>query len=643
LGQSGGSKTFGLIFGLLVSTFTFHGVPARAQDAQDKLLSEAIDAREPGTSSAGTLSLLQQSTTRQWQAVSRKAHETEWHAIRHVTNRLNGQVRAYTNTVIELGAGLNRFDAAKGSWQSASPAFRITDQGVVVDRASHFVRLAPNINSIGAVTVRKGDLKFAAHPLCIAYYDPLDGQSYRLADITDSVGWLISPSEVVYSNCFKGLRASIRYRSTLAGLEQDLLLHESPPAPEELGFSPHVRLELFSEMVGETPVPQLATRFIERETDPARRQLMFEPDFVDQALGFGPMKMGRGKSYLHPQPAGQARWEGPREVDVGKRFQVIDGRRIVIEAVQHWRIQPYLNKLPRLAEAIEGVTNAALRDLRTSRDGLFAGIYPPMDLPTVPAAGVTQRAARIQTASTAVDTAGNSIQRARAGQDPDREPSRLAAVGPGAARANLHAPTRARTRSANQRDTPAPQEVALVLDWQLLDNTQPVEDYSFFGTNTYSIVAPVALANVTLIGGAVLKFSPSSSSGASITIHGTVTCDASDLPPIICTARDHDLVGEIVPDSTGTPQPFGYGTEYLRFDGPAGVILKHLRMMYGGAYALAFANGGAQNEVWHSQFVHTWGLWAENTTVKLRNVLFHDITTLVWNSNGVVEFQWGRI
>ena len=44
-----------------------------------------------------------------------------------------------------------------------------------------------------------------------------DGRTVRLAEITNAIGWLVRSNEVVYSNCFNGLRASIRYRNSRSG------------------------------------------------------------------------------------------------------------------------------------------------------------------------------------------------------------------------------------------------------------------------------------------------------------------------------------------------------------------------------------------------------------------------------------------
>jgi hypothetical protein len=186
----------------------------------------------------------------EWRAKSRSEHQTVWQSVDYVTNAATGRVRAMTNSYVELSTGLNRLDPATGRWQPSSSAFQLTVNGAEANLAGHRVRLSGNINSAGSVQIEEDGVRMQGHPLCVAYYDPVDGRSELLAELQDAAGWLVASNEVVFSNCFKGLSASIRFRNSVAGLEQDLLLHERPAiTPADLGFSDKTRLELFSEWV----------------------------------------------------------------------------------------------------------------------------------------------------------------------------------------------------------------------------------------------------------------------------------------------------------------------------------------------------------------------------------------------------------
>src|SRR6266545_2195151 len=91
----------------------------------------------------------------QWQPKTRREHETEWQSIRSITNPVTRHVRWVTNSYIELATGLNYRDPSTGWWQPSNPAFRITDRGAESTAGGHTVLLAPDIGTIGSVTVRK--------------------------------------------------------------------------------------------------------------------------------------------------------------------------------------------------------------------------------------------------------------------------------------------------------------------------------------------------------------------------------------------------------------------------------------------------------------------------------------------------------
>src|ERR1041385_6936156 len=91
-------------------------------------------------------------------------------------------------------------------------------------------------------------------PLMFNYYDPVDGRNVVLDTITNATGWLTAPTEIIYSNCFSQVKASIRFRSGTAGVEQDVILHERPPPPEFFGLSAYSRFEIVTEQTsGPTP------------------------------------------------------------------------------------------------------------------------------------------------------------------------------------------------------------------------------------------------------------------------------------------------------------------------------------------------------------------------------------------------------
>jgi hypothetical protein len=299
-----------------------------------------------------------------WHADTHSEHQTGWQSVRYATNPATGTVRAITNSYVEITTGLKRRDAI-GHWERASAAVQITATGAEANFASHRVTIAGNHNTAGAVLIEKDGVKMQGHPLCLAYYDPVDGRSLMLAELIDSVGWLVASNEVIFSNCFDTVRASMRYRNSINGLEQYLLLHERPAInPQDLGFSEKTRLELFTEWVGDSPVPSKDTRLLETEKNTEIRKQMAELDFTDSTRTFGSRRMPQGKAFTtSDEPA------GPNAVIVGKRFEMIDGRKVVIEAVPVRRVQGMLDQLP-VARERGTLTNAAEKPLSRPSDTL---------------------------------------------------------------------------------------------------------------------------------------------------------------------------------------------------------------------------------------------------------------------------------
>jgi len=569
-----------------------------------------------GTSSDAATAETPRADAPLWEAKTRSEHQTEWATVRYTTNAATGRVRATTNSYFELGTGLNR-RGAEGKWQPSSSAFQITATGAEVNGANHRVTLNGNINTAGAVLIEHGGVKMQGHPLCIAYFDPVDGRSELLAELTDAAGWLVSPSEIVFSNCFKGLRASIRYRNSVSGLEQDLLLHERPPfTPREIGFSDKTRFELFSEWVGDTPLPQIETRVLQREKDPTARQQMVEPDFTDSTLSFGTGKLRMAQGRAFTTGGGQSPIGNPQSamstVPVGKRFEIIDGRKILIEAVPVRSVQPMLDKLPvaRVSGVLTNAAAAPQRGTAISVRTAFAnanngalGEARPAKSPTFARPLPAKRLAQIKTEHR-IQTASNV------------SPS------PGGEGRGEGGPTNLNAQPINDSTR---SEVAFVLDW-LVQLNSPVNNHTFYGTNTYHVTGPINLSGTTRIeGGTVVKFDLWNSS-ASLSILGPVVCDTSEYRPTIFTGKDDNSIGEMVLGSNGTPGPWAYGGGYLYFYHSDNVILKHLRVRYSSGPALSFFNANAANRVSHSQFVGSWSLLTQGNTLTLLNVLFDNVS-----------------
>lgn len=342
-------------------------------------------------------SQVQESIMQPWHVHARDAHLNVWESVTEIPGP-KGRMVQRTKRFVELAAGLN-FRDAQGEWQPAEARFEITENGVQALRTAHKVRLPADIATsfgVEVVTPAPEELKLRSFPLAVGYYDPVDGRSIVLATLTNATGWLVAEDRVVYSNCFVGvIEASLSYHLTRAGLAQDLLLAEAPPPPQDYGLSEHSRLELMTEFEPGAPLATQGTHVLEQEEQPALRQQMVEPDFSDVTLSIGSMQMAPGIAFLSdPTTLDRPRDAAASAAPVGKRMIVIDGRRIVIEAVGYRHIQSMLEKLP---PARNRQAALPLKNSEASRTAMAQNSV--RSLPPRPAAVHTQ--SKVRTASIA--------------------------------------------------------------------------------------------------------------------------------------------------------------------------------------------------------------------------------------------------
>jgi hypothetical protein len=500
----------------------------------------------------------------QWQAKSRSEHQTEWASVRYATNPATGRVRATTNSYLEIGTALNRRDEA-AQWQPSNPSFQIIATGAEANFAGHRVTLSGNINTAGSVLIENSGVKMQGHPLCIAYFDPVDGRSLMLAELTDAIGWLVASNEVVYSNCFDGIRASIRYRNSIDGLESDLVLHERPAVtPEDIGFSSKTRLELFTEWIGDTPLPQKETRLLLREKDTEARKQMVEPDFTDSTLTFGSLRMARGKAFATGGPTVQEAASAPDAVTVGKRFEVIDGRKILIEAVEHRSASSLLDKLP--AAPFSGIlTNAALGAPSPAGGGL-AAIRKRVNQ-------TSDQSIRLLAAKRLAQT--NTEHGIQTALSVSPRPSDGRGI---------------KGEGHPQLSTNHPQ-LAFILDWQTL-STSGLTDYTLSSATNYLCAGTINFYGTTRIqGGTVVKFAPSPAASL-IKFFGPVLCETDMHHPAYFVSKFDATVGEIM-DANTTPASYAGALELTT----TGNLLKHLRVRHA-----SVAVRGWDLNISHSQF-----------------------------------------
>jgi hypothetical protein len=204
---------------------------------------------------------------------------------------------------------------------------------VVARRVPHQVILSPTPNNDPAVDVLLPDgQRLRSRVLGLGYYDRASGQSVVLAQVQDCQEVLCpEKDEVVYVGAFKGLAATLCYRLTRFSLEQDVLLLEQPPPPEDLGLHGQTsELMVITEFFPEKP-PTVRSTVVWREPDPAVRQALADPDLVDDSIDFGSLWIGSERAFCLRGQAGpgEEQADGAGAVVTKLWSRTPDGRQVL--------------------------------------------------------------------------------------------------------------------------------------------------------------------------------------------------------------------------------------------------------------------------------------------------------------------------
>lgn len=264
--------------------------------------------------------------------IERGEHHRKWEQV-SVQASLQGKEIRRTNTWVELQTGMHQ--RQNGQWVDASEEIVMTSQGAAATNTAFKVHFKSNINGIDAIDLTTPDGKrLKSRVYGLSYYDASTGTGVLLAELQDSVGQIVGKNRVTYTNAFDDVKADCEYVVTKSGFEQNIVLREKLPDPAFFGLDP------------KTTKLQALTEFF-HAPQPARPVARKGKEkLANQTLGFGTMKMVRGKAFFSEKGARKG------EVQVDKEWQQLDGRDFLIEEVPFKGITNQLSSLPAPAKTV---------------------------------------------------------------------------------------------------------------------------------------------------------------------------------------------------------------------------------------------------------------------------------------------------
>src|SRR6478736_1207846 len=246
----------------------------------------------------------------------RGAHHKVWERIEYEPGP-DGKEFPRKHSYTELATGMH-FKNAQSEWEESKEEIEIlsNNAGAVANKGPHKVIFPPEIKS-GLIELQTPDQKWMPSRVWgLAYFDSATGEIVLLDEVKESDGQLVGENVVNYPDAFTDLRADVRYTYTRAKFEQDVVLREEPPAPDQFGLNPETtRLQVLTEFV-EAPQPAKASKQI--------------GGLTDETLDFGALSIGAGKAFEATNPK-----KFGKHVPVAKEWGSIEGRVFLIEGASY--------------------------------------------------------------------------------------------------------------------------------------------------------------------------------------------------------------------------------------------------------------------------------------------------------------------
>jgi hypothetical protein len=300
-----------------------------------------------------------------WTAVSRDANSCEWQYTEYEQTP-SGELRPHLHRYRETATGLNHWNPNSSQWEPSSEQIDVYSGGAIAQHGQHTVIFAADLATFGAIDLQTPvGQELRSHLLGLSYYDLATGKSVFIAQVTNSVGEIVGANQVWYENAFSGLKASVHYIYTRDGFEQNVVLEESPPAPEAYGMN------------SATTVLEALTEFIQPPQPAISATATSQSELPDQSLQFAGMRIGRGRAFLIGNDSAG--------VPVSKQWLTLEGRQFLAEQVP----------VPQIAAQLEALPQTQTASLHTAPNSLVNVVSPKRLLPAQPLAKTTAKPMRI--------------------------------------------------------------------------------------------------------------------------------------------------------------------------------------------------------------------------------------------------------
>jgi hypothetical protein len=206
------------------------------------------------------------------------------------------------------------------------------------------VQFAPDAADPRPITITTPDGKtLACRATYLALHDSVSGQSLMLGEVTNCIGYITGPTEIVYSNAFDTIRADIRYRyqgTNAQSLTQDVILEEQPQLPETWRDG-NVTLEVWTEWFGQEQ-PTVTPRTVQRRPATGSAAAVTATDHI---ISLGNMRFtGPGRAFNLQSPSNSVpvfkTWSPASKEEPGRG-------NFLIESLDYLSMKPNLNRLPK--------------------------------------------------------------------------------------------------------------------------------------------------------------------------------------------------------------------------------------------------------------------------------------------------------